>query len=140
MSSAAPPEIESVICVVPSRRLTCQGSADGLIANWARLSRTCWYCSSGRVLPWLIVLWRSRPVVHPVTQAKPMVKMILATRMRSPGVPVRMVYADYIGKWWPGRENRGHSNLAIGHPLLPIVTPQRTRRQAQTVCGRVNSR
>jgi hypothetical protein len=50
-----------------------------------------------------------------------------------------MVYADYIGKWWPGRENRGHSSLAIGHPLLPIVSPQRARRLGRTVSGRANA-
>ena len=64
------PDSESVTWVVPSLKLTCHGREPGRVANWARLSRTCWYCNSGTVLPWLIVRWRSRPVVQPVVQAR----------------------------------------------------------------------
>ena len=52
MSTAAPPESESVIWAVPSRKFTCHGSADGLSTNRARLSSACWYCNSGSVLAW----------------------------------------------------------------------------------------
>ena len=94
-------------------------------ANWARLSRTCWYCNSGRVLPWLIVLWRSRPVVQPVTQARPMMKLIRASRMDVPKGYERTVYAGYIDDGWAGHENRAilinNKSTASGVRLLKAL-------------------
>ena len=55
----------------------------------------------------MIVLWRSRPVVHPVAQIKPMMKMILAGRMESSVGAVWIVHAGYIGQEDPKREIPG---------------------------------
>ena len=59
-------------------------SEAGLTANAARLFKTCWYCNSGRVLAWLMVRCRSRPVVQPVAQARPTARMTRARRMKTP--------------------------------------------------------
>src|SRR5580693_8267504 len=111
-STAAPPESESVTWEVPSLRLTCHGREPGCVANWARLSRTCWYCNAGRVAPWLIVRWRRRPTVHPLIQAKPMTKKTRAGRMGVLEGCEWTVYACYIDKECGGREECSDFDVA----------------------------
>ena len=112
------------------------GGEPGCVANRARLSRTCWYCNSGRVLPWLIVRWRSRPVVQPVTQAKPRMKETRTSRMNVSEGDERTVYTGFIGERmaWTLRIV-GDLNSPIALPLSPLSSPPCCGRHARNAAA-----